>query len=52
MNNLKDAFHEFYKGNNYWVGVLGATIIVVTAPIVIPTRIIYRTYKAVKCYGL
>lgn len=52
MSILKDAFHEFYNGNKYWLGLLGAFILVVTAPVVVPTRIIYRTYKAIKSYGL
>lgn len=51
-NDFKEMFEYMYYKDLYWLGLLGAFILVVTAPVVIPTRIIYRTYKAVKRYGL
>lgn len=51
-NDFKEMFEYMYYKDLYWLGLLGAFILVVTAPVVVPTRIIYRTFKAVKRYGL
>ncbi|AVI05059.1 hypothetical protein HOS95_gp53 [Salmonella phage vB_SpuP_Spp16] len=51
-NDLKEMFEYMYYKDLYWLGLCGALILIVTAPVVVPTRIIYRTYKAIKSYGL
>lgn len=51
-NDLKEMFECMYYKDVYWLGLLGAFIFIVTAPVVVPTRIIYRTFKAIKSYGL
>lgn len=51
-NDFKDMFECMYYKDLYWLGLLCAFIFVVTAPVVVPTRIIYRTCKDIKRYGL
>ena len=51
-NDFKDMFECMYYKDLYWLGLLCAFIFVVAAPVVVPTRIIYRTCKAIKRYGL
>lgn len=51
-NDLKEMFEYMYYKDLYWLGLCGALLLLVTAPVVVPTRIIYRTFKAIKSYGL
>lgn len=41
-----------YQGSIYWKALAGALLVLFTAPVIIPTRLVYRLYKAVKTYGL
>lgn len=52
MNTCKEILNDLYNNDNYWLGLLGAIILVVTAPVVVPTRLIYRTFMALREYGL
>ena len=50
--DIKEMLEYMYYKDSYWLGLMGALILIVTAPVVVPTQLIYRTYKAIKSYGL